>query len=62
MGSAFKALNYDDRMQTPRGTQYSMFRNVGFEEVEFHRKQGLSFRLRLSRTITRKGNIYVTLP
>ena len=45
MDSHFKALNYDECMQTPRGTQYSMFRDIGFEEIEFHRKQGLSFRL-----------------
>ena len=45
MGSDLKALDYDDRMQTPRGIQYSMFRNVGFEEVEFHPRHGLTFRL-----------------
>ncbi|KAL8827937.1 MAG: hypothetical protein Q9191_002883 [Dirinaria sp. TL-2023a] len=45
MAQNLKALDYDDRMRTPRDISYSMFRDVGFEEIEFHPKHGLAFRL-----------------
>lgn len=45
LGPALKAINYDDRMQTPRGVQYSMFRDVGFVEIQFNERHGLCFRI-----------------
>ena len=39
---------HEDRMQTPRGTQYSLFRNIDIFEVSFHAAKGLSFRLSFS--------------
>lgn len=45
LGKELNLASYDDRMQTPRGTQYSMFRNVEFVETQFSDKYSLTFRI-----------------
>jgi len=45
LGTEPNITSYDDRMQTPRGTQYSMFRNVDFVETQFNDQYSLAFRI-----------------
>ena len=40
-----KAINYDDRMVTPKGFRYSLFRDVAFEEVSFDAKKSITVRV-----------------
>ena len=47
---------YEDRMQTPRGIQYSLFRNIDIFEVSFHAAKGLSFRVSFSCPEGLRGN------
>lgn len=47
---------YEDRMQTPRGIQYSLFRNIDIFEVSFHATKGLSFRVSFSCPEGLRGN------
>ena len=37
--------DYDDRLSTPRGCRYSLFRHIGFEEIMFDEKQGVMIRI-----------------
>lgn len=45
LGDSYRASSYDERMQTPHGNRYSLFRDIGFVGVEFHYRRGLTFRL-----------------
>ena len=38
------ASDYDDRVQTPQGFQYHLYRNVVFESARFHENQGIHVR------------------
>lgn len=40
--------DYDDRNETPNGNQYFMFRNVEFEELQFHERKGIEIRVSFS--------------
>ena len=40
--------DYDDRMQTPQGTQYNLYRNIAFESARFHESQGMHIRTSFS--------------
>ena len=40
-----KVLDYDDRMVTAKGSRYSLFRDVAFEEITFDAQKGVSLRL-----------------
>lgn len=48
--------SYDDRMQTPRGIQYSLFRDVDLFEVSFQGAKGVSIRLSFSCPEGIRGN------
>ncbi|KAK4697266.1 hypothetical protein P7C71_g795, partial [Lecanoromycetidae sp. Uapishka_2] len=37
--------NYDDRLVTPKGFRYSLFRDVAFEDVRFSDQKGVCFRM-----------------
>lgn len=37
--------DYDDRLVTPRGNRYSLFRDVKFEELVFNHQKGVTVRL-----------------
>ena len=39
------AADYDDRLVTPRGVRYSLFRDVNFEDVRFSDQKGVCFRM-----------------
>ena len=47
---------YEDRMQTPRGIQYSMFRNIDIFEVNFKPAKGLSLRVSFACPEGLRGN------
>ncbi|KAL8792460.1 MAG: hypothetical protein Q9195_004916 [Heterodermia aff. obscurata] len=47
---------YDDRKQTPRGIQYSLFRDIDIFEISFHAAKGLSFRVSFSCPEGLRGN------
>ena len=47
---------YEDRMQTPRGIQYSLFRNIDIFDVNFHAAKGLGFRVSFSCPEGLRGN------
>ena len=38
-------LDYDDRMSTPKGVRYSLFRDIAFEEQVMSFKDGITFRV-----------------
>ena len=40
-----KTADYDDRMTTPKGFRYSLFRDVAFEEVSFDAKKSITIRV-----------------
>ena len=40
-----QALDYDDRMDTPKGVRYSLFRDIIFEEHSMSFKAGITFRV-----------------
>ena len=40
-----QVLDYDDRMSTPKGVRYSLFRDVAFEEQVMSFKDGITFRV-----------------
>ena len=50
VASAFQPQrsDYDDRMQTPQGFQYSLYRNIKFESARFHESQGMHIRTSFS--------------
>ena len=56
LGADLETANYDDRMQTPRGNPYSMFRNAGFVETQFHERHSLVFRLSFACPEPLRGN------
>ena len=56
MPSNLESSNYDDRMQTPRNRQYSLFRDVKIFEVQFREWKGLSFRVSFSCPEGLRGN------
>lgn len=59
LGAELNLASYDDRMQTPRGAQYSMFRNVHFVETQFHDQHSLTFRISFAcPEALRKKSIY----
>lgn len=37
--------DYDDRTTTPKGSRYSLFRDVAFEDIMFHDLKGIMFRI-----------------
>ena len=39
------SIDYDDRTITPKGSRYSLFRDVAFEDVMFHDFKGIMFRV-----------------
>ena len=43
-----QALDYDDRMNTPKGVRYSLFRDVAFEEQIMSFKDAVTFRVSFS--------------
>ena len=45
LGADLKRANYDDRMQTPQGNRYSLFRDVDFVEAQFDEINSLCFRV-----------------
>lgn len=46
--SAPQALDYDDRMITPKGVRYSLFRDMAFEEQIMSFKDAVTFRVSFS--------------
>lgn len=40
-----QVIDYDDRLVTPRGNRYSLFRDVKFEELVFSYRKGVTVRL-----------------
>ena len=40
--------DYDDRMQTPQGYQYNLYRSISFESARFHESQGMHIRTSFS--------------
>ena len=40
--------DYSDRVQTPQGFQYCMYRNINFENARFHENQGIHLRISFS--------------
>lgn len=42
---ATQALDYDDRMDTPKGVRYSLFRDIAFEEQVMSSKDAVTFRV-----------------
>lgn len=57
LGNELNIASYDDRMQTPRGIQYSMFQNVDFVDTQFHDQRSLAFRISFAcpEALRRKG-------
>ena len=50
-----EVTDYDDRLTTPRGCKYSLFRYVGFEELTFHYQRGITLRLSFTCPRTLRG-------
>lgn len=44
-GRALSPTDYDDRTVTPKGSRYSFFHGVAFEEIMFHERKGVMFRI-----------------
>ena len=42
---ALQALDYDDRMSTPKGVRYSLFRDIAFEEQIMSFRDAVTFRV-----------------
>jgi len=43
-----RAPDYDDRVQTPQGYQYHLYRDIGFESARFQENQGIHIRASFS--------------